>query len=41
MADAPWAPLLNPEEIYGVSTAVKDWQPSPIGRINVKTVSLG
>ncbi|HEY8451017.1 MAG TPA: ABC transporter substrate-binding protein [Natronosporangium sp.] len=41
MADAPWAPLLNPEEIYGVSTAVKGWQPSPIGRINVKTVSLG
>jgi peptide/nickel transport system substrate-binding protein len=41
MADAPWAPLLNPEEIYGVATAVQGWQASPIGRINAVGVSLG
>jgi peptide/nickel transport system substrate-binding protein len=40
MADAPWAPILNPEEIYGVSTAVQGWSPSPIGRINISGVSL-
>ncbi|HEX6967730.1 MAG TPA: ABC transporter substrate-binding protein [Micromonosporaceae bacterium] len=40
MAAAPWAPLLNPEEIYGVSAAVQGWQPSPIGRINVTDVTL-
>lgn len=40
MADAPWAPIINPEEIYGVSTAVQGWSPSPIGRINVADVSL-
>jgi peptide/nickel transport system substrate-binding protein len=41
MADAPWAPLLNPEEIYGVRVDVQGWQPSPIGRINVTGVTLG
>jgi len=38
--DAPWVPLLNPEEIYGVSTQVQGWKPSPIGRYNVAGVSL-
>lgn len=41
MADAPWAPIVNPEEIYGVSTSVQGWEPSPIGRINVAEASLG
>lgn len=40
MKDAPWAPLVNPEEIYGVSAKVKNWQPSPIGRFNVVKTSL-
>jgi len=40
MHDAPWAPLLNPHEIYGVSTRVLDWEPSPIGRYNVVKTSL-
>ena len=34
-------PLLNPHEIYGVSTRVLDWEPSPIGRYNVVKTSLG
>ncbi|HLS01031.1 MAG TPA: ABC transporter substrate-binding protein [Beutenbergiaceae bacterium] len=40
MDDAPWVPLLNPEEIYGVSTQVEGWEPSPIGRFNVTDVKL-
>lgn len=40
MGDAPWAPIVNPQEIYGVSTSVQGWQPSPIGRINVASVTL-
>jgi peptide/nickel transport system substrate-binding protein len=40
VGDAPWVPLLNPEEIYGVSTQVQGWKPSPIGRYNVAQVSL-
>jgi peptide/nickel transport system substrate-binding protein len=40
MDDAPWVPLLNPEEIYGVSEAVQGWEPSPIGRFNVADVTL-
>lgn len=40
MDDAPWVPLVNPEEIYGVSTRVQGWQPSPIGRFNVADVTL-
>ncbi|QDO89505.1 hypothetical protein FNH13_15155 [Ornithinimicrobium ciconiae] len=41
MDDVPWVPLLNPEEIYGVSTQVQGWEPSPIGRFNVADVTLG
>jgi peptide/nickel transport system substrate-binding protein len=41
MDDAPWVPLLNPEEIYGVSAKVQGWKPSPIGRYNVAAVTLG
>jgi peptide/nickel transport system substrate-binding protein len=40
MADAPWAPLLNAQEIYGVSPAVQGFEPSPIGRYVLKHVSL-
>ncbi|MBX6723613.1 MAG: hypothetical protein IRY92_10320 [Dactylosporangium sp.] len=40
MKDAPWAPLLNPQEIYGVSTQVQGWEPSPIGRFNIAKTSL-
>lgn len=38
--DAPWVPLLNPEEIYGVSSSVQGWEPSPIGRFNVADVTV-
>ena len=38
--DAPWVPLLNPEEIYGVSSTVQGWEPSPIGRFNVADVTV-
>lgn len=41
MDDAPWVPLLNPEEVYGISSQVTGWKPSPIGRFNVADVSLG
>lgn len=40
MDEVPWVPLLNPEEIYGVSTQVQGWEPSPIGRFNVADVTL-
>jgi peptide/nickel transport system substrate-binding protein len=40
MDDAPWAPIVNPEEIYGVSSSLQGWQPSPIGRINVADASI-
>jgi peptide/nickel transport system substrate-binding protein len=40
MADAPWAPLLNAQEIFGVSSAVQGFEPSPIGRYVLKHVSL-
>lgn len=40
MDDAPWVPLFTAEEIYGVSTKVDGWKPSPIGRIDVKTVNI-
>ncbi|HLS25291.1 MAG TPA: ABC transporter substrate-binding protein [Beutenbergiaceae bacterium] len=40
MDEAPWVPLLNPEEIYGVSAQVQGWEPSPIGRFNVADVTL-
>lgn len=38
--DAPWVPLLNAEEIYGVASSVQGWEPSPIGRFNVAQVTL-
>jgi len=41
MADAPWAPLLNAQEIYGVSQRVEGFEPSPIGRYELAGASLG
>lgn len=41
MADAPWAPLLNAQEIYGVSQRVSGFEPSPIGRFELLDVTLG
>lgn len=40
MGAAPWVPLINPEEIYGVSLAVTGWEPSPIGRFNLVDTAL-
>ncbi len=40
MHDAPWAPLLNAKEVFGVSTRVQNWDPSPIGRFNIAKTSL-
>ncbi|KAB2875905.1 MAG: ABC transporter substrate-binding protein [Bauldia sp.] len=34
-ADAPWVFLWLPQDIYGVSTRVSNWQPSPDSRINL------
>ncbi|SCK31243.1 ABC transporter substrate-binding protein [Streptomyces sp. WMMB 322] len=40
MRDAPWAPLLNPQEIYGVSERVQGFTPSSIGRFEVAKTTL-
>lgn len=40
MDDSPWVPIVNPDQIYGVSTAVKGFVPSPIGQYNVTGVEL-
>lgn len=40
MADAPWAPLLNAQEIYGISERVEGFEPSPIGRYELVDVKL-
>jgi len=39
--DAPWATLVNPMDIYGVSNALSGWSPSPTGmyRINEAKVA--
>ncbi len=31
ITDAPWAPIVTPNEIYGVTSGVTGWTPSPIG----------
>jgi peptide/nickel transport system substrate-binding protein len=31
IADAPWAPLVNPSEVYGVSTKLTGWTPVATG----------
>ena len=40
MDDSPWVPIVNPDQIYGVSTSVKGFVPSPIGQYNVTGVEL-
>ncbi|WP_431894891.1 ABC transporter substrate-binding protein [Micromonospora haikouensis] len=29
--DAPWRPLVTPDEMYGVSSSLQGWEPSPTG----------
>lgn len=41
MEDSPWVPIVNPDQIYGVSEKVKGFTPSPIGRYDVKNVEIG
>lgn len=31
ITDAPWAPIVTPNEVYGVTSSVTRWTPSPIG----------
>ncbi|MFC5337397.1 ABC transporter substrate-binding protein [Leucobacter denitrificans] len=40
MEDSPWVPIVNPDQIYGVSTAVTGFEPSPIGQFNITTVEI-
>jgi peptide/nickel transport system substrate-binding protein len=40
MDDAPWAPLVNPQEIYGVADSVQNFEPSRVGRFEVAESSL-
>lgn len=40
IADAPWAPIITPNEIYGVSASVSGWEPSPIGLFQLKDTTL-
>jgi peptide/nickel transport system substrate-binding protein len=39
--DAPWAPLVNPSEIYGVSTQVTGWAPSSTGMYRINEAAAG
>lgn len=41
MEDSPWVPIVTPDQIYGISTSVKGFTPSPIGRYDVKNVEIG
>lgn len=40
MDDSPWVPIVNPDQIYGVSSSVKGFVPSPIGQFNVNNVEI-
>lgn len=40
MEDSPWVPIVNPDQIYGVSTSVEGFVPSPIGQYNLTSVEL-
>ncbi len=39
-AEMPWVFLWVPEDIYGVSKRVRNWRPSPDGRINLHDVCV-
>lgn len=41
MEDSPWVPIVNPDQIYGVSKSVTGFTPSPIGRYDVNNVEIG
>jgi peptide/nickel transport system substrate-binding protein len=38
--DAPWAPLINPQEIYGVAESIENFEPSRVGRFEVAKTSF-
>lgn len=38
--DAPWATLVNPTDIYGISTQLEGWSPSPTGLYRLNTAKL-
>ena len=40
IADAPWAPIVNPSELYGTSTSLTGWTPSPIGLYDLRTAVI-
>lgn len=40
MEAAPWVPLMAPNDIYGMSVAVENWEPSPDGRFNIAKTAL-
>jgi len=39
-ADAPWIFLWVPQDIYGVSSRLKGWQPSADSRVNLHRAYL-
>ncbi|WAX55159.1 ABC transporter substrate-binding protein [Jatrophihabitans cynanchi] len=41
LADAPWVPIVTPNEIYGVSSNVTGWTPSPIGLFHLLNTQVG
>src|SRR5690606_3497735 len=38
--DAPWVPLVTPGEIYGTSSTLQGWEPSPTGQYRLYNVTL-
>lgn len=40
VADAPWAPIVNPSELYGASTNLSGWTPSPIGLYDLRNAEI-
>ncbi len=40
ITDVPWAPIITPNEIYGVSTNVSGWEPSPIGLFQLQDTTI-
>lgn len=38
--DAPWAPLVNPSEVYGVSANLSGWEPQSTGLYFMTTATL-
>lgn len=40
IADAPWAPIVNPAELYGASSALSGWTPSPTGLYDLTAATV-